>query len=274
MTDSTQLESAIYRGRVRHRRFAPRRHGFSLPLFMMWLKIDEIPAVLDTAWQLGRGPLSWARFRRADYIGPADQGIDTAVRRKIADLSGTPIERLEGDVFMLCQLRYLGLYFSPLTLYYLRQNGDWRYLLAEVSNTPWNERHYYLLDAADPVDHPKAFHVSPFNPMDQQYRWRLTPPDSRHRGCVVHIESRGQEPGENSDKGSGERSGKVFDATLTLRRYPLNQKEFTRVLLRTPVQTLNIVAGIYWQALKLLLKRLPLYGHPDRPGTETGKGIL
>lgn len=252
MNSRAQFESAIYRGTVRHRRFAPRRHEFSLPLFMMWLKVEEIPALLDSCWQFGRGRLSWARFRRADYIGPADQGIDTAVRNRIAELSGMSPEKIQGDVFMLCHLRYLGVYFSPLTLYYLRQEGCWRYLLAEVSNTPWNQRHYYLLDATDPADHAKAFHVSPFNPMDQDYRWRLTLPDRRHRGCVVHIESWNRE----------HQPGKAFDATLALRRYPLNQTELTRVLLRTPVQTLSVMTGIYWQALKLFCKRLPVYRHP------------
>lgn len=258
------FESALYRGKVRHRRFQPRRHAFQMPLFMLWLKVDEIDRILSHFWQLGSSRLSWGRFRRADYIGDEGTDIASAVRQKISDLSGKSLDSLGGEVFMLCQLRYLGVYFSPLNLYYLRQEGEYRYLLAEVSNTPWNERHYYLLDAQNPQPHAKMFHVSPFNPMEQSYHWRLTAPDRRHRGCAVHIESRALDSGE----------ARIFDATLALRRLPLNQSELSRVLLRTPAQTVAVLAGIYWQAIKLWRKRLPLYPHPRKHRTATRKGTL
>lgn len=247
-----EFESAIYSGFVRHRRFVPREHAFDYKLFMMLLKTDEISDVLDRFWQLGSGALSWGRFRRRDYIGPANLPIDVAVQNKMAELSGQPAEHFGGETFLLCHLRYMGIYFSPLNLYYLKQNGQFTYLLAEVSNTPWNERHYYLLDVRHPEPHAKAFHVSPFNPMNQNYSWRLIPPQPEQGRCLVHIES-----------ASGESGAKVFDATLSLQRVALNQAELTRVMLKSPAQTASVVAGIYWQALKLYLKRVPLYQHPN-----------
>ena len=273
---ASEFESAIYRGFVRHRRFTPKQHEFDYPLFMMLMKADEIPQLLEKFWQLGSKALSWARFKRSDYLDNANQTLSESVREKLAALTGKPRSQLDGDVFILCHLRYLGLYFSPLNLYFLRQGDGYRYMLAEVSNTPWNERHYYCIDLDDPKPHAKAFHVSPFNPLQQQYRWRITPPDARELQCLVHIES-----WQDLETDSGETAEtKIFDATLSLQRVPLNQSELTRVLIRTPVQTASIVAGIYWQALKLYCKGVPFHSHPGRrqlgdgeSGKETGKAM-
>ena len=162
---------------------------------------------------------------------------------------------------MLVQLRYFGFYFSPLNLYYLRQGDRFRYMLAEVSNTPWNERHYYAVDLNNVRPHAKEFHVSPFNPMAQTYNWRLLPPTTSGKGCLVHIDV----------TAAGD---KVFDATLGMRRYPLNQRELRRVLTHRPVQTLTLTTAIYWQALKLFLKKSPIYPHPDKGEVKTTAGSL
>lgn len=259
----TQRESAIYTGYVRHRRFTPTRHQFRNKLFMLLIKANELPELLGDYWQLGTSRWSWARFKRADYLGSPDTTIEKAVKDKISELSGLPSQSVDGDVFLLGHLRYFGFYFSPLNLYYLRQDGHFKYMLAEVSNTPWHEKHYYLVDFDNVQPHAKAFHVSPFNPMTQQYQWRLVPPEINHGHCVVQIRSLATD---------GEKK-KVMDATLMLSRRPLNQKELNRVLVRTPMQTLSIVAGIYWQALRLFIKKTPFYPHPGKT-QQDAKGSL
>lgn len=261
----SKFASAIYRGFVRHRRFTPTKHEFDYPLFMLFLKTDEIPTLLRKFWQLSESPFSWARFKRSDFIGEKSQSIADSVRNKIAELSARPVEDLQGDVFMLCHLRYFGLYFSPLNLYFLKQVTGSSLMLAEVSNTPWNERHYYLIDLDNCQAHDKAFHVSPFNPMSQRYQWRVQEPAADQTHCLVHIESR-QNKEDDSTAGFEE---KVFDATLSLERVELNQSELSRVLRRTPVQTASIVIGIYWQALKLFIKKVPLHAHPNRSGRDS-----
>jgi uncharacterized protein len=259
--DEEEFESAIYQGFVRHRRFSPKPHEFRQSLFMMLIKLDELPLLTTRFWQLSDKKLSWARFKRMDYIGgqlTANQdnslSISDAVKQKIRELQPDASTE-QGEVFLLGQLRYFGLYFSPLNLYYLRINGHFRYMLAEVSNTPWNERHYYLVDLNNIQPHDKAFHVSPFSPIDQRYHWKIQPPQIGISKTLLHLESHQQNIAAATDE-------KVFDATMVLKRKPLNQRQLSRVLLSTPIQTVSIVLGIYWQALKLFFKRVPVYGHP------------
>lgn len=238
------IASSLMVGRVQHARYLPNQHAFSYSLFMPLINLDEQEALEKQVWGFGSRWWHWARFRREDYLGEGD--LKRAVQDKVFELTG---QRLDGEVLMLCHLRYFGLYFSPVNFYYLYDSdGEWRYLLAEVSNTPWNERHCYAVPATPEGDnwrHDKAFHVSPFNPVDQEYRWRLKPVGAR---AFVHLECHKQ--------------GKVFDATLSLKARAFSSRQLLRLLAATPVLTIKVVLGIYWQALKLLVKRTPLYTHP------------
>ncbi len=245
------LQSRLMLGEVRHRRFAPLQHEFCSSLFMPALDLDEIDTLARTLFGFGTHWWHWARFKRSDYLGRGN--LKQAVQDKVAELTG---EQIKGRVVALCHLRYLGVYFSPVNFYFIYDDADkWRYLLAEVSNTPWNERHYYVISASSGDDkenwcHPKAFHVSPFNPIAQQYRWRIRPLGET---VTLHLECHEQQ--------------KKFDATLTLKAQPMSRYVFIKLLLRTPCLTLKILAGIYWQAWKLWRKGAPLYTHPaKKPG--------
>ncbi|WP_299013326.1 DUF1365 domain-containing protein [uncultured Photobacterium sp.] len=253
------MNSALFVGSVRHRRFTPVRHSFSYPMFMPLIDLDELEELQASVVGFGQNLLNFARFRAEDYLNdhntnafPSAAGaLKQAVVDKVEELTG---ERVDGRVMLLCQLRYAGLYFSPLNLYYLYdQHDNWRWVLAEVSNTPWNERHYYALPAKmrwqkDTWLEKKAFHVSPFNPMSQNYYWRLKDPASQ---LLIHL-----------DIHSSDDNQKVLDATLVMKRRPFTSKEFWLLIARTPVQTAKVVIGIYWQALRLWFKKVPFYSHP------------
>jgi DUF1365 family protein len=154
-------------------------------------------------------------------------------------------QTLTGSVYLLGQTRTFGLYFSPVNFYYLQQeNGYFSHLLAEVSNTPWNDRHYYLVDLARQEDCDKAFHVSPFNPMDMQYKWKISQPSQSLKLTL-----------------SCHKDVKHFAASLNLSKVELNSKSLFNVLLSIPSMTIKTVVGIYWQALKLFIKGVPFYSN-------------
>ncbi len=237
------MDSALYTGHIFHERFLPKRHRFKYPFFMWYLDLDEI----DSQPALGRwfSTTNWAlsRFRRSDYLTGCQRSLSACVKEEMGRLTGVEVS---GKVFGLLNLRTLGLYFSPVNFYFgFSRDGAASHLLAEVSNTPWNERHHYahLLNGSQTeLEDEKNFKVSPFNPSDGQvYRWRIEPPgDSVGINLGVH-----------------DQRGHIFQAGLHLQRQPFTKKSARRLLLRKPAMTVFIVAGIYWQALKLFIKGIP-----------------
>jgi uncharacterized protein len=250
------LNSCIYIGQVRHRRFEPRSHRFHYRLFMMYLDLSELEKVFKGRWFWSASRRALARFRREDHLGDPMVPLDVAVRDVVQAETG---HRPEGPVRLLTHLRYFGYCFNPVSFYYCFDAGDGRVesIVAEVNNTPWGERHVYVLSADQPHDGVtgrnlelrKRFHVSPFMPMDIDYDWRFSEPADR---LSVHMKN--------------DRDGRhLFDATLRLERRPITTKNLASTLLRFPVMTLSVVAAIYFEALRLWLKRTPLFDHPVQP---------
>jgi DUF1365 family protein len=245
------MKSRLYTGLLRHRRHRPRTHAFSYRVFMPYLCLDELPALFDDIplWSARRR--APGRFRREDFLGDPAQPLADEVRRRIREETG---REHRGPIYLLANLRYFGIQMNPICCYYCYSEDESRleYLVAEVTNTPWKERHSYVLCADGKerlsCDFDKAFHVSPFNPMAQRYHWRSNTPGRR---LGIHL--------ANSEDGE-----LVFDATLALTAEPLTARNLNRMLLRYPFMTAKVAAAIYLEALKLFAKRVPFYPHPER----------
>lgn len=242
------MESALYLGTVRHRRFAPRAHRFAYPLFMLYVDLDELEAVGSLSrWLSTAGP-AWAWLRRRDHFGDPDRPWAESVRRLVEEHTG---KYPEGPVRLLTHPRTLGFRMNPISLFYCHDlDGALVAVVGEVTNTPWDERHLYVVTPRTRFS--KELHVSPFMPMDMEYRWLVRPPDRR---LLVHMESH--------------REGKkVFDATLALERHPLTRGSIRRILWRYPAMTLRVFAWIYLEAALLALRRVPFHTHPRKLAPE------
>lgn len=239
------MNSAIYRGWVRHRRFTPNKHHFKYAMMFLWLDLDETPQLSNFSPWFSTTKFSALSFRSSDYLDPGVSATRDQVWRKVESLGGEPHE---GPVFLLAQVRCFGIYFSPVNFFYCYdQKRQLQYVLAEVSNTPWNERHWYLVPADQSRDTPKDFHVSPFMTLDMQYRWKIPNPQ---KNLCLHIESH--------------QESKIFDATLVMNKHPFTAKELRSALWQTPMMSWHIIRGIYWQALRLWIKRVPFVPYPKK----------
>lgn len=262
------MQSCLYQGSVFHARREPVSHRFRYAVAMAYLDLDEASQLLRESLLASASRWSPLAFRASDHalIGdPPGHGDDepeaparlaNEVRRHVASETG---QRCAGPVRLLTQLRQFGCYFSPLNLFYCFSNPSDRTplaIVAEVSNTPWNERRLYLLHAGNQLGgqgsvlryrHAKDFHVSPFMGLDAVYDWRLSIPDEQLR---VRIRS-----------SSGARP--PFDATMWLRKTSWSDRALAGLLFRFPVSSLQILAAIYWQAFRLWRKRCPFYPHPN-----------
>lgn len=247
----SNLTSAVYLGDVKHRRFAVKEHRFSYPLYMMWVDLNNPQQLNGVHKNLGTSGLKALKFNEADYLqslSAFDQS--PIIERAHKQLSSLGIKETFTHVYMLGQLRCLGVYFSPVNFYFFgNSDNSFTYMIAEVSNTPWNERHYYLVSLEKKVNFKKVFSVSPFMNLDMNYHWHIRQSPDK---TLIHIENKRDEV-------------LLFDATLRLKRAELTNQEVSKLLKRFPAMTWSIFKGIYHQALKLFIKRVPFLGHSGRP---------
>lgn len=248
------MESALYVGKLRHRRFTPKEHAFSYPVYMAFLDIDRLPELMKTSRFSSYNRWNWTSYDERDHFGDAKKSL----RERLGEDAKREGVRLPaGRIFLLTHLRYLGYVFNPVSFFYCYNEASrLEMMLSEVNNT-FGETHNYWLNernelpnaAAKRYKTSKEMHVSPFQGMKLSYDWIFTEPGEH---LVAHMNTLAE--------------GKPnFDATLQLERRPWEAKELLKVLTSYPLMTVRVIAGIHWQALRLWMKRVPVFTHLPKP---------
>ncbi|MCC4831270.1 DUF1365 domain-containing protein [Shewanella sp. 1_MG-2023] len=262
-----RFNSGVYQGEVSHRRFTPKNHSFAYEMALLAIDLDEVDNLAKVSRLFGTTKWSLLKFNPNDYLNSlASQFSDTEIPDSVSlkqSSNTTPdkalkqrvlwtIEQLGAtksceSVIFAGQVRHFGFYFSPVNFYFCYQDKQPIYMLAEVSNTPWDQRHCYLVNLEQTETTDKVFHVSPFMDLDMHYQWQVVAPSKRLNVTI-----------QNRD----DANNKLFDASLQLRRKSFNASNIRNMLIGFPVMTLKIMWGIYWQAMKLFVKRIPFIAHP------------
>lgn len=249
------MNSSLCTGWVSHKRLTPRPHAFRYRIGMFYLDLDEQPWLLGLSRWLGRSRLAPLCWRESDYLPALTRGgmpLAQAARQLVGQATG---KAPEGAVHLLTQPRCWGLSFNPVSFYFCHdRDGQLTAILLEVRNTPWRERFHYVLPVQPGLPRrfrvAKAFHVSPFMPLDMEYRLHFCRDAQRVR---IHMQNwRAGQP--------------VFTANLALEHQALNRATLHQYLLVFPWMSLRTLSAIYWQALRLLVKRTPIHDHTAGQG--------
>lgn len=260
-----------YKGWIQHTRTSPKPHKFRYDYFQLWLDVEQPQAIdqISPFWSSNRFNL--VRYQRQHYQ-PSKRPIHAEICHLIKQQTN---QEFNGKIYLLGNLTYWGYCYNPVCFYFCYdEKQQLQYILSEIHNTPWGERFTYLHDVADSLSSApirkssshsndrgddtlrfkfdKKFHVSPFMPMDLEYDWRF---NVSNEGIFISMNL--QRYSENS-------SESIFNATMNLKSTPLGSKQARQIAFRYPWMCAKVMLSIYWQALRLWLKRIPFQTHPDK----------
>jgi DUF1365 family protein len=250
------FKSSLYEGQVYHRRTRPKQHVMRYSVFTLLLDLSELSVLSKSLWLFSYNRFNIFSFYDKDFGENGSEALSQYVERKLLDAN---ISTAPSCILLSCYPRILGLVFNPLSLFYcMDAQGRCFAVVHEVHNT-FGERHAYVLQVNDADSSSqwieqsteKELFVSPFAHMDMSYQFRLNHPAETQ---VIVIRA--------SDKDSV-----VITASYTAKRKTLTAKQLLRQFFRFPFQTLKVVLGIHWEALRLFLKGVPWFKHlPKRSG--------
>lgn len=279
---------ALAPSQIRHRRYAPKAHAFNYTLNYLWFDAEQIEQICAKPRLWSASGFNVLVLNANDFLS---QYSGNSIREKIADVlqQKNHVQLSQNTLIRVLALpRCLGKRFNSVVFYYVYPSANSalnhntanidhlqsqpqspdsvapQWILTEITNTPWDERVVYVHDCRDQVQQhgsyqgaqfgfQKAFHVSPFMPMNLHYRWHFHWSATQH---FIHMQLIDQQK-------------LCFDATIQFELKPLTQiSQQNLYAVQYMLQPVKMLAAIYLQALRLWLKRIPFFPHPHKTKDE------
>lgn len=259
------LEEGFLIGNIRHHRHIPKPHLFDYSMYWSLLDLDLITTNSRQYRFLSNERWNVFSFRKNDFYSEKKLNNKESISNLIFKQTG---QKFNGKILLLSHLRFLGFNFNSVSFYFcINQQGKLEHIVSEITNTPWGERHPYLLSCDKSsqrgecyiFNFNKEFHISPFVSMEMDYQWLFKIQQDQLR---IHMKVMKKSSPENYDMNSIDQKLKVVDVTFTGKHIPLSQRSLNSMIIKYPFQPLKMAWRIYWQALKLWLKKTPFYSHP------------
>ncbi|NVJ66791.1 MAG: DUF1365 domain-containing protein [Gammaproteobacteria bacterium] len=258
------LEEGFFIGKIRHNRYKPKSHRFEYSMYWSLLDLELVEANSNKYSYLSSEKWNILSFRAKDFFCRHNKTNKGSIQDFIKEKTG---KCFSGKVLLLSHLRFLGFNFNSVSFYFcINKQGVLEHIVSEITNTPWGERHPYLLSCDNDskrgdcyiFNFEKEFHISPFVSMEMDYQWLFKIEQNQLR-IHMKVNKKNAEPSQSNNS-------KVIDVTFTGNHLPLSQSNINRMLLKHSFQPLKMAWRIYWQALKLWLKKIPFYSHPKYSG--------
>lgn len=240
----------------------PAVHVLRYRVFSFLLALDEIDALDKRYWLFSRNRWNLFSFYDKDFGESSTEPLEHYVMRQ---LSTVGIEQKPHRIMLTCYPRICGYTFNPLSLFYcLDANDKAIAILHEVHNT-FGERHVYVLPVDEYEQHTsgktsdssvrwinqsvnKALFVSPFAHMNMHYDFQLNVPTDRQ---VLVVRAHDEH-------------GHLLTASYTANRQAWSTSTLLKYFFTVPFLTFKVVAGIHWEAMRLWIKKVPLFSHQPK----------
>ena len=219
----------------------------------------DLAADLHLPRLFSRNRLNLMSLFDSDHGGAPKDGRGLAWARDVLTARNLPGQE---RILLLAQPRVLGHVFNPVSFWLCLDAQDkLRVVIAEVSNT-FGQRHSYLcykndlspITAKDRLRAQKIFHVSPFQPVEGDYRFQFDITAQRIGISIEYL-----------------RAGGGLIATLVGPRQPLSNVSILSGFLRRPLGSRRVLALIHWQAVKLWLRKARFRSCPEVPQSDISR---